>query len=238
MVSQGDVLVVLKDAELDLQLQQVRGEIDAARKRLETLAVARTDRRLRDEENDGRLPLSAEQRQLEQRLASLDAQYGLLEARREALAIRSPIAGQVLTQDVHTLLKSRPVDRGQVLLTIADASGGWEAVARVPQRHVGRIVEAQGEAAAPLEASVRLAGDVAARHAGRVVEISSAAPLEADGLEAPARPVDVRIALVGEAPAAARPGMTAAVRIYCGRRSLGYVWLHDVAATVYRWLTF
>jgi hypothetical protein len=32
--------------------------------------------------------------------------------------------------------------------------------------------------------------------------------------------------------------MTASVRIHCGQRSLGYVWLHDVGATLYRWATF
>jgi hypothetical protein len=75
-------------------------------------------------------------------------------------------------------------------------------------------------------------------YAGHVVQVSAAAPLEPEGLENEASPVKVRIALDGDAPAAARPGMTASVRIHCGRRSLGYVWLHDVGATLYRWLTF
>jgi hypothetical protein len=32
--------------------------------------------------------------------------------------------------------------------------------------------------------------------------------------------------------------MAAEVRIGCGRRALGYVWLHDAWATVYHWLAF
>jgi hypothetical protein len=48
----------------------------------------------------------------------------------------------------------------------------------------------------------------------------------------------VRIALEGEPPAAARPGMSASVRIHCGKRPLGYVWLYDIGATLYRWATF
>ena len=36
----------------------------------------------------------------------------------------------------------------------------------------------------------------------------------------------------------ARPGMTAEVRIHCGERSLGYVWLHDIWDSVYSWVVF
>ena len=238
MVRKDDVLVVLSDPELALKLQQVRGEIDATRKRLDALAVTRTERTLRENENDDRLPLSAEQRQLEERLVSLEAQRTLLESRRDALTIRSPLSGQVLTRDVQSLLESRPVERGQVLLTIADASNGWELKADVPQRQIGYVLDAQRDQATDLVASLRLAGDVEKTYPGRVVAVSAAAPLEAEGLEDAAPPVEVRIAVEGEPPAAARSGMTASVRIHCGQRSLGYVWLHDVGATIYRWATF
>jgi multidrug efflux pump subunit AcrA (membrane-fusion protein) len=237
-VQQGDVLAVLSDPELLLKLQQVRGEMDTTRKRLDALAVTRTDRTLRESESDDRLPLAAEQRQLEERLASLEVQRQLLETRREALTIRSPIAGQVLTHDVDTLLESRPVERGQVLLTIADTSSGWQLVAEVPQRQIGHLLAAQNEHDDELTASYRLVGDVRQSYAGRVVAVSAAAPLEAEGLEDEAPPVDVRIAVDGDPPAAVRPGMSASVRIHCGQRSLGYVWLHDVGATIYRWATF
>ncbi|MCC6493925.1 MAG: HlyD family efflux transporter periplasmic adaptor subunit [Pirellulales bacterium] len=237
IVKAGEVLLVLHDPELSLQLQQLQGEIETSRKRLDALVVTRTDRKLPERESDVRLPLSAEQRQLEERLASLSAQAEVLEARRKALTLRSPLAGQVLTRDVQSLLQTRPVERGQVLLTIADASSGWELIADVPQRHIGHVLNAYGAAEREVLASVRLAGDVSRTHAGRVVEISSSAPLDAAGLEDPAPPVAVRIGLVGRPPQA-RPGMAAAVRIHCGRRALAYVWLHDVGATIYRWLTF
>jgi multidrug efflux pump subunit AcrA (membrane-fusion protein) len=238
MVQKGDVLVVLSDPELALKLQQVRGEIDAARKRLDALAITRTDRTLRDNEADDRLPLSAEQRQLEEQLASLDIQRKLLETRREALTLRSPIAGQVLTHDVAKLLESRPVERGEVLLTVADVSSGWQLIANVSQRDVGHVLEAQARAAGDVAASYRLAGDIERSYTGRLVEVSAATPLEPAGLEDEATPIEVRVALDGDPPAAARPGMSASVRIHGGQRSLGYVWLHDAAATLYRWITF
>lgn len=242
-VKPGDVLIVLSDPELALKLQQVRGEIEATRQRLAALAVTRTDRTLNERETEDRLPLSAEQRQLEERSATLQGQEKLLAERHDALTLRSPIAGEMLTPDVRSLLSSRPVERGQALLTIADVNSGWELVADVPQRDVGAIVEAQaaamaGEPASHVDASFRLSGDVSATYLAHVTAVSSAAPLEAEGLEDAVPPVEVRLAVDADPPAAARPGMAASVLIDCGRRSLGYVWLHDVAATLYRWLTF
>lgn len=238
-VAKGDVLVELRDPELELKLQQATGQLEATQKRLDALAVARTERRAREQDPAvDALPLSAEQQQLEEQAASLRRQRELLEAHRGDLSIRSPIDGVVLTRQVQTLLESRPVERGQVLLTVADPASGWELAADVPQRRMGAVVEAQAHSDAPLAVSYRLAGEVGAEHAGRVTEVSSAVPIDAERLRDDAAPVEVRIAALGETPAAARPGMSATVQIHCGRKPLGYVWLHDAAATVYRWLTF
>lgn len=237
-VAQGDELIVLSDPELELKLQEVRGEMAATQQRLDALAVTRTDRTLREESAEDRLPMAAEQLQLDERLASLQRQEELLAARQEALTLRSPCSGEVLTRDVQSLLAARPVERGQALLTIADASSGWELHADVPQRQIGHVVAASESQDAPVAVSFRLASDVQATHSGHLSSISAAAPLDADGLRDEPAPVEVRIAVDGPPPAAARPGMAAQVSIDCGRRSLGYVWLHDVAATLYRWATF
>jgi multidrug resistance efflux pump len=237
-VSAGDVLIVLRDPELALKLQEIRGELAATRQRLDALAVTRTDRTLREEPTGDRLPLAAEQVQLQERLASLERQEQLLEDRRAALTLRSPCQGEVLTRDVQSLLESRPVERGQSLLTIADASHGWTLRANVSQRHVGHVVAAVNASTEPVAVSYRLAGDVQATYFGHVVGVAAAAPLDAEGLRDEPAPVEVRIAADEPPPPAARSGMSATVRINCGRRSLGYVWLHDVAATIYRWITF
>jgi multidrug efflux pump subunit AcrA (membrane-fusion protein) len=241
MVAAGDALVVLADPELSLKLQEARGEIDAARKRLDALAVSRTDRALREEGREDRLPIAAEQRELEERLVSLERQRELLELRRDELTLRSPCAGQVLTRDVQSLLESRPVERGQALLTIADVSSGWELRAEAPQRQIGLVLAALEEAAQsnePVAASFRLAGDVRQSHDAHVIAVSTSTPLEPTGLREEAPPVEVRIAADGAAPTAMRSGMNATVQIHCGEAPLGYVWLRDVGATLYRWATF
>jgi len=237
VVQVGDVLAVLSDPQLSLDGQRVDGEILTTRKRLEAIAVARTDRQVREDTTHEKLPLAAEAEQLQKRLTSLQAQQEILAQRRASLTLRSPIAGSVLTLDVQNLLRTRPVQRGQVLFTVADTTAGWRLLAEMPQDRIGQIVAAQEKDVAKLPARFRLAGDTDKTYRGHVESISTAAVLDASSLDHES-PAFEMIVAVNEKLPSARPGMSAEVRVDCGQRSLGYVWLHDVWETLYRWLVF
>jgi len=237
-VEPGEVLAVLDDPQLILDLQRVRGEIETTRKRMEAIAVARTDRSVREDAESESLMLSAEAQQLQQRVQSLRRQEEILISRREGLTMRSPIAGTVLTLDVQHLLETRPVARGQVLFTVADTTAGWQLVADVPQGQIGQVVAARLEDKEPLPVRFRLAGDVEQTYKGHLESISETAVFDTDDLDSELPSVEVKVAIDEDLLAAARPGMNAQVRILCGRRSLGYIWLHDAWETVYSWVTF
>ncbi len=237
-VKLGTVLAVLDDPELDLETERVRGELATVRKRLEAIAVSRTDRQSREELKPDRLPLSAEAKQLELREASLLTQMEILTKRREALTLRSPIAGTVLTLDVQNLLQTRPVERGQVLFTIADTNSGWNLDADVAQDRIGHIIAAERQTEVPLTARFRLAGDLDHTFHGQVNTITETAVLDPTKLTEELPDVRVEIKVDEQSLPAARPQMAAIARINCGSRSLGYVWLHDVWDTIYSWLAF
>ena len=237
-VQAGAVLALLRDPQLELDLQRVEGEIATTRKRLEAIAVARTDRQVREEVSNEKLPLSAEAEQLEKQMASLRLQRKILTQRQEGLTLRSPIAGTVLTLDVQNMLQSRPVQRGQVLFTVADTSGGWRLEAEVPQDRIGRVAEAREQSDEALPVRFRLAGETDQTYTGVVTSISTAAVVNTDDLDQPSPPFEVKVDIDEADRVPARPGMTAQAKIYCGRRSLGYVWLHDIWETVYGWLVF
>jgi multidrug efflux pump subunit AcrA (membrane-fusion protein) len=236
-VAAGQILAELADPQLNLDLERVRGEIATIRKRNEAIAVARTDRTPSDDDAD-RLPLAAQAQQLELQLASLEKQLAVLGERKSALRLTSPIAGQVITLDVQHLLTSRPVERGQVLFTVADTMAGWELAAEVAQRDLGAVVTAGQANATPLAARFRLPGQSERVFEGHVRAISARALLDPEELAGEAPAVEVRVTVDEAKLTAARPGMNAEVRIDCGRRSLGYVWLHDAWETVYAWLVF
>jgi multidrug efflux pump subunit AcrA (membrane-fusion protein) len=236
-VDKGAVLAVLDDAQLDLEIERVHGELATVRKRLEAIAVARADNRSREEVSPDRLPLSAEAMQLELRQKSLLEQAAILNERREELTLRSPFAGVVLTFDVQHALRGRPVERGQVLFTVADLKSGWQLDAMVPQDRIGHVIAAE-QSKEPLSVRFRLAGDNDHTYHGTVREVAETAVLDAKQIADQLPEVRVEISVDEQSLPAARPDMQARVRINCGRRSLGYVWLHDAWDNFYSWLAF
>jgi len=237
-VQAGDVLAVIDDPQLTLDAQRVQGEIETVRKQIEAIAIARTARIVREDTAQQRLPLSADGQQLEEQLASLRRQRKILAARREALTLRSPIVGAVLTLDVQNLLHSRPVERGQVLFTVADTSAGWRLLADVSQRRIGHVLAEKGKTEGPLPVRFRLAGDDREIYSGHLESVTAVAVLDTESLEGDAPAIQIKIAIDELALPAARPGMTAQVRFDCGQRPIGYVWFHDVWETVYSWVVF
>ena len=237
-VAAGDALAQLDDPQLALDTQQVVGEMATVRKQLEAIAVARTDRIVQAETDRNRLPLSAEAQQLEKQLESLQRQREILATRRESLTMRSPIAGTVLTLDVQKLLRTRPVERGQLLFKIADVNSGWWLQTEVDQDRIGHILAAQQSSESQLTARIRFAGDESNTFTGQLESISATAVLDPNELAEAASKLRVRVTIDEHSLPAARPGMTAKVRILCGQRSLGYVWLHDAWETVYSWVVF
>jgi hypothetical protein len=246
LVAAGEVLALLADPQLALESQRVLGEIQTVRKQLEAVTATQTERIARapaDRSVTGwsGLPLSSQEQQLTQRLVGLRKQLQILDRRRDALTLRSPIAGQVLTLDVQNLLQTRPVGRGQVLFTVADDDSGWMLEAQLPQDRLGHVLqaaEASGASAVDLPVRFRLTGDLGRTYSGRVEQIQSTAVLLDEDLTGAPPPIGVRIRVVEDVLSHGRPGMAAEVRIGCGRRALGYVWLHDAWATVYHWLAF
>ncbi|MGD0382570.1 MAG: HlyD family efflux transporter periplasmic adaptor subunit, partial [Thermoguttaceae bacterium] len=68
------------------------------------------------------------------------------ETNEKELSIKSPISGQVVTWDMRNRLPNgRPVQRGQVLMRVADPSGPWQLELHMPEHRNGHVAEAQKE---------------------------------------------------------------------------------------------
>lgn len=242
-VAAGQELVRLRDPALDLELKRVDGEWETAQRQLDAVRATRTNRAIRDANPADAYRLSAEEQQLEQRLANLQREMQLLYREREQLVVASPIAGRVLTWDVAPRLSARPVERGEALLTVADLSGPWQLELEVPDDRLGYLLAASKELQPALPVRFRLGSDDRERHTGHIVEISQMADL-ADAERSGATPTAlVKVALDSlelsdQVRRDLRPGISARAQIACGKKSLGYVWLHDIWNTVLEWLRF
>jgi len=158
MVAAGDKLAVLDQSRLDLEDRRLGGEIETARKRLAAVQASR----LGDEPADREAlrayaQLTAEEEELKLRLANLDQQYRIVNRQRDELTVTSPIAGQVITWNLDQLLRSRPVQRGQVLMTVADLAGPWLLELHVADARIGHVLAAAADRQEPLRVHYLLA---------------------------------------------------------------------------------
>jgi multidrug efflux pump subunit AcrA (membrane-fusion protein) len=238
----GQPLVRLRDPQLELELKRVDGELETAQRQIDAVRATRTSRQVRDSKPAEAYRLSAEERELEQRLENLRRELKLLHRERDTLMVTSPIAGRVLSWDLRHRLAARPVERGEVLVTVADLSADWQLELAVPDDRIGYVLAAQQELQRDLAVRYRLSSDDREEHHGRIAEISRTADVDSQGT-APTPTVRVTVALDEHnsshaARSELRPGVSARAQIECGRRPLGYVWLHDVWDAAMEWLWF
>jgi hypothetical protein len=223
-VRTGDPLVVLRKAELDLESRRLLGEMQTAERKLASLRAERLQDAPADpQERRDPHQLAADEEELKVTLAGLAAQQKILDEQQAALTIRSPIDGQALTWNIDQLLAARPVERGQALLSVADLAGPWILELQVADDRTGHLLAARDELG-ELNTRFLLASDPGQEYQGRVTNIAPTTELNAE--QQPM--VRVTVAFDKNAVPALRPGATAIAKVHCGRRSLGYVWLHDL----------
>ena len=231
-VRDGQILLRLRNRQLDIDLERAQGEYQTVEKKLLAINLARLESNR--EQAPERFPgqLAAEEQELKQRLDSLLAELQLLKKQQEQLTIRSPLSGRLMTWDPEGLLTDRPVQRGQRLLTVADLSGSWRVQVNIPVRNVGHVVESFRDSTQPLQVEFRLANGIGRTFRGELEEI--ARRIEVAGNDQ----LSMRawVSVPSDAIASLRPGTQLHAKIDCGRRSIGYVWFHELIYTVKQWV--
>ena len=231
-VNAGDVLARLHSPALDIQLSELLGQQRTAQ---ESLQAAQTEQLRSESGNAGSLErsqLAARIETLKVELRGLDEQLTIVRRQQAELTVKSPLAGVVITWDATRQLASRPVKRGDALLTVANLAGPWELVLDVPDRQASYVITAHREVQGPLTVSYQIGTDPATIRRGTVEQIAPATQLSTDQ-----QPVLRVVAGPGERPVPRlRPGATVVAKIHCGQRPLGYVWLHDLWDAVRTWL--
>jgi multidrug efflux pump subunit AcrA (membrane-fusion protein) len=233
-VAAGQELIRLRNTDLEVEIASLLGQRTTTQEQLLSLQRTLLDNpRLSPEERER---LSGRLLELQESAAAVERRLVLVRRKEEQLAIRSPLAGQVVTWRAQDKLMHRPVERGQMLLTVIDPAGPWELELHLPERRVGHLLRAQQEGSDKLPLTFHLATHPGEEFAGRVTEVHCLAETPAEESNA----VRVRAAIDRDALPDLRPGATVNARIRCGRRPLGYVWLHElfeaVQAKVVFWL--
>jgi len=223
-VDVGSQLVDLRNTDLEVATTEARGERSSTEEQLSSVrrALHNEGNRLTVEE---KVRLSGQRAELEQKLAALDDKLKLLDAKKERLKITSPIAGEVVTWNLERLLQDRPVQQGQTLLTVADTAHDWELELYLSEHYVGQLTRAQRDSKEPLVVRYRPVSDPSQEFLGTIKSIDSTAEVRGDH----GNSVLVTVTVDAKEMPQLKPGSEATAKVFCGRRSLGYVWLHDLA---------
>lgn len=232
-LSRNQPLLELTSPALEQQRVQLQGELATAQQRQASIRAERL--RLRGDVEADILraqQLTAEEAELSKSLASSQTQLAIIDERRAALVLRSPIAGQVLTWNVLEQLAGQPVRRGQLLLSLADPNQAWLAEGRLGEESVGYVRTALEQAGGTLPTQVRTIIDPDTTLAGTLRELSVRS--ETDAVWG----TGVRALVTLDDPAKQNsfsPGTEATLRIPCGERAWGFVLFRDVIDGVRRW---
>ncbi len=232
-VKKGQLLVTLENRDLSGQLFEVTGRLESTRQQMLSARSQLSDNRLSREERER---VAGQAAQYRQTVRSLEEQENLIKLKQQQTKVLSPIDGQVLTWQAQEKLITRPVEKGQVLLTIADSSGDWEIDLHMPEDRmgsVGRAMTAVKDKSAPdnqLPVSYVLATNTGARHHGRVREVEPIAHVQGEDGNVVLMKIDIEKSAHDKDDL--RPGASVTAKVDCGKASLGYVWFHDVISFV------
>ena len=236
-VSAGETLIELSNTDLDFELTRVLGEIRTARESLSTKVVERLNVDDSDSNWESQLEkLSAEEKELEVNIASLEAQLKVLKLQQSDLTLASPIDGEILTWEAARILESRPVRRGDLLVNVADVDGPWVLEIRVPNQNIGYVNDARREQKPNLDVSFILATDPKTTWFGTVRDVAS--DTRSYGESGPTVLVTVEIERDDIPETQLRPGATVIPHIHTGQRPIGFVWFHELIHTVQTKLLF
>lgn len=230
-VKEGQLLATLRNTDLEVALTDVLGRKASSEEQLVS-----TRRGLLEDSKisaDEKTRMAGRAAQLQREIESLEEQRKLYEMKKKDLLVRSPIDGVIVTWQVRDRLILRPVEQGQVLMSVADKTGPWELEVHMPDDrlgHINRAAAAAKQAGRELEVDYILATDPGTRHRGTVKEIHEQAEVRGEQ----GNTVLVRVTIDPSRHEKEELGAGASVtaRINCGKRPLGYVWFHDVLSFI------
>ena len=142
-VKNDQLLVLLRNTDLGNAIADAEGQRLGTIQTINSVQrILQEEKKLRPEEINRYIGQRAEQTE---KLRSLENQLVLLRVKQAELTIKSPLNGQVVTWDLRNRLISRPVQRGQVLMRVADPAGPWHLELHMPENRMGHVAQMQQE---------------------------------------------------------------------------------------------
>ena len=222
-VTVGATLVELENPDLDISIEETRGQISVAKGKIREVN-SQLHRNQQLAESD-RIGLWGRKNQFAEQLANLENRLELMQQKRSMQTIVSPIAGTVVTWDVKHRLSDLPVSKNQFVMSIANFDSDWQAELRIPQNQVGYVVAAMNENdGEPLDVEFRVATNPNILFKGKLTRLADRTDPGESGVPEFKAIVDADLLELKEL----RPGAGLTAKIHCGKHSTGFVWFYQV----------
>ncbi len=242
-VTQGQLVAAMRSPKLDLDLQEIRGELRANQEKHNALSLSLNQFGSDTADSQAKQQtLGSELKQLEIQRATLEARLSAIERERQKLNLVSPIEGVIVSREMARLLDSRPIRRGDAVMRVADPKGNWRLALKIKDAdagHIRRIAGMDLGGRAP-SASESLAIDFVivsqpdTSFKARLTWLSSATR-NPDGQGVI---IDGLADIEADAVASAHIGATAQAYVCCGTRPFWYVWSRPLWEAIQRKLWF
>ncbi len=229
-VKAGDPLVKLRNRELEIEITDLKGQLDAA---LESIAALsdQVNRAGRSGDALETSRLMGQLRESQKRKETLVAQLQLVAEKEQQLIRTSPIDGIVMDWHLRERLRARPVVTGQVLVNLADPRGDWELELFMPEKRMKYLDDAFKESGGKeLLVDYIQSTNPSADHTGKLslADVHYRAELDpTDGAV-----VKLRVKPDTLEGISRRPGSKVIADVVCGKRSAAFVWFHEVVEWV------
>ena len=232
-VAKGQKLLQIDSRQLEKEIIKVEGEIAEVQQQLRNYALTEIDGDVDDvlEEEARR---ASEVERLKIRLNGFKDRLAFFEERQSKLEIVAPLEGVVTTPDLRRRLVDRPINRGDLLMTIAQTKGEWEIELEIADNRIEFIENAiQEQHPEPLQVEFRLMSDSSKTWIGKLESLNYRSDLnEADGNSHVTATVSVS---EEELERSLRIGTRVFGKINCGTRNYFFLLSYELNNRIREW---
>jgi multidrug efflux pump subunit AcrA (membrane-fusion protein) len=230
----GEKLLLIESRQLEKELIEVEGEIAEVQQQLRNYALTDAE----GEDVDAILAEEArrasEVERLKIRLNGLKSRLEFFEERQDKLEVLSPLEGVVITPDLRRRLIDRPINRGDLLMTIAQTDGEWQIELDIADNRVEFIENAIKEAQPdPVLVEFRLVSDSSTTWFGKLEELDYRS--DASGTDGTSRVRGIVSIEEEELDRSLRLGAKVFGKIECGHRSNFFLLTYELRNRISEW---
>ena len=217
-VHKGDVLAQLRNEKLEADVEYLRGDLASKEDSLLALRRRRSDKTTTRDAD-----IVAELSQLESEVEYLHKAVAIRERELASQTVVAPVSGKVQTWDLEQRLNQRPVQRGQLLLEIAESPERWRLDLELPERYAGCVVEHSKVSGGALQASYVTGADASVARTAAIQQISMRMNKNNENQLVLTATADIQ-----EPPPHCSAGQTVFARIECGQKPLAIAIGYDL----------